>query len=60
MWSFASISIAFLALAVIAASDLRGMIGGLSPMAIAGLLAFVSLVLALSGRVLRKIRQQKA
>lgn len=60
MWSFASISIAFLALAVIAASDLRGMIGGLSPMAIAGLLAFVSLVSALSGRVLRKIRQQKA
>jgi|GEM_PF-498549 len=59
MWGFASISIAFAALAVIAVSDLRGLIAGLSPLAIAGLLSFGALISALTGRVFGKIVQSQ-
>lgn len=59
MWGFASISIAFAALAVVAVSDLRGMIGGLSPLGIAGLLSFGALISALTGRIFGKIVQSQ-
>lgn len=59
MWGFVSISIAFLAMAVIAFTDLKNPVMGFSPAELAGLLSFGALIFALLGRVFGRIRQSE-
>ncbi|MEN3930452.1 TIGR02281 family clan AA aspartic protease [Microvirga sp. W0021] len=59
MWSLTSLSIAFLALALLAFTDLKQPLLGFSPVEIACFLAFLALLSALAGRVFTHIRRHQ-
>lgn len=58
MWSFISIAIGFLALAVLAFTDLHQPVMGFSPTEIAALLCFGALLAVLAGRIQTRIQQR--